>query len=104
MNNSPNWEKKEKRDAVDFNAQATKASGRTWSDKGDVKNNDWLIDSKYTEKKSYSVSLKTWDQLCEQALISFRKPLLSVEIQGHEVVVVDKDDFLDLLKNLSDKT
>lgn len=100
MNNKPKWQKKEFNDVDDFNGKETKASGRTWADKGDVKTPEWLIDSKYTSKKSYSISLKTWDKLYEQALMSFRKPLLSLQIQDEaELVIVDKDDFLKLLRN-----
>lgn len=98
MNNKPVWQKKEFKDVADFQGKETKASGRTWSDKGDVKNTNWLIDTKYTTKKSYSLSLKTWDKLYEQALMSFRKPLLSIHIQDEtEVVVINKEDFLELI-------
>ena len=97
MNNKPKWQKKEYKDVDDFNGKETIASGRTWSDKGDVKTRDWMIDSKYTEKKSYSVSLKTWDKLYEQALMSFRLPMLSLQIQDLELVVVNKEDFVELL-------
>lgn len=97
MSNKPNWQKKEIRDAKDFGAYVTKASGRVWNDPGDSQNKDWLIESKYTDKKSYSVSLKTWKKLEKQALIAFRLPLLSVQMQDTEVVVLDKEDFIKLL-------
>jgi len=97
--NKPKWQKKEYKDIKDFNGRETKASGRTWADKGDSRTKDWLVESKYTSKKSYSISLKTWDQLYGQALLSFRKPLLSIQIQDEtEVVVLDKEDFLELMR------
>lgn len=91
------WQKKEKSDAKDFQGKVQKASGSTWTDPGDVKTARFLIDSKHTTKKSYSISLKTWDKLYEEALFEFRLPLLSLQIQNTELVVLDKADLLRLL-------
>ena len=98
MNNKPKWQKKEYRDRDDFGGKETKASGRIWSDPGDVKTQNWLIESKYTSKKSYSISRKIWEKLDGQALLSFRMPLLSIQIQDDiEVVVMNKEDFITLI-------
>jgi hypothetical protein len=90
------WEKKEKKDAKDFGGYRVAGSGNQWYAPGDVKHEVYLIDSKQTDKKSYSISLQTWDKLYEEALFSKRLPILSLQIQNLELVVLAKDDFLSL--------
>jgi hypothetical protein len=46
------------------------------------------------------VSVQTWDKLYEEALFSKRLPVLSLQIQDTELVVLDLDDFLDMLEKL----
>lgn len=95
------WEQKEKKDSKDFKGKKQKASGNYWAAPGDIKTEDFLIDSKQTEKKSYSISLETWDKLYEEALFSFRIPMLSLIIQKLELVVLSKEDFLKLTQKKS---
>lgn len=92
------WEKKEKKDSKDFAGKRQKASGNYWAAPGDIKTQDFLIDSKQTSKESYSISKKTWDKLYEEALFTYRYPLLSLLIQDLELVVLSKEDFLKLMK------
>jgi len=96
------WEKKEKADAKAFTGNRVKGSGSYWARPGDVKTEDFLIDSKQTDKASYSVSKKTWDKLYEESLFSYRYPMLSLIIQDLELVVLAKDDFLKLLHKKED--
>lgn len=93
-----NWEKKEKKDSVAFKGRRVKGSGNQWSAPGDVKTSKLLIDSKYTKKKSYSISVKTWDKLYEEALLMYKLPVLSVQIQDIELVVLSKEDFINITK------
>ena len=92
------WEKKEKSDEKLFGGRRQKASGNQWYAPGDVKSDKFLIDSKQTDKKSYSITLKTWDKLYEEALFARKLPMLSLQIQKIELVVMDKEDFLKLLQ------
>lgn len=92
------WQLKEKSDAKLFKGNRVKGSGNKWYSPGDVKSDVFLIDSKQTDKKSYSVSKKTWDKIYEEALFSFRIPMLSLNIDGTELVVLDKNDFEKLTK------
>ncbi len=91
------WEKKEKKDQEDFGGSRIKGSGNQWNAPGDVKTDKFLIDSKQTDKKSYSITLKTWDKIYEEALFMKKLPLLSLQIQKIELVVIDKEDFLKLI-------
>lgn len=87
------WEKKEKSDSKSFGGNRVKASGSLWYAPGDVKTDKYLIDSKDTSKKSFSLSKKALDKLREEGLFSYRIPLMSINIQGLEVVVIFKDDW-----------
>lgn len=98
MKNKKPWQLKEIKDANDFGGSVNKASGSLWYKPGDVSTDKFLIDSKQTDKKSYSISLKTWNKLFDEALFSFRIPILSLEIQDKELVVLDKEDFLKILE------
>lgn len=94
-----NWRDKEKKDAKDFGGKRVKGSGNYWAQPSDVKTDDFLIDSKQTSKKSFSISKEMWDKLYEEALFSYRYPLLSLIIQDLELVVLSKEDFQKLIKN-----
>lgn len=96
------WERKEKKDSKDFNGQRQKGSGNYWGKPGDVKTDKFLIDSKQTEKNSYSINYETWDKIYEEALFTFRIPLLSIIIKDLELVVLSKEDFLSLLDKVSE--
>lgn len=92
------WKKKEIKDARDFGGKTQKASGSIWNQPSDALTQDYSVDSKYTEKSSYSISLKVWDKLCEEAAWNQeRVPLLSISLHGTELVVLAKEDFLKLI-------
>jgi hypothetical protein len=91
------WKKKERNDAKDFGGRQTKASGSQWFQPGDVRTSKYLIDSKYTDKMSYTITKKIWDKIYEEALFSYRTPMLSVQIQDLELVILSKEDFIKLL-------
>ncbi len=93
------WEAKEISDSKSFQGRRVRGSGNQWSNPGDFKNETKLGDSKQTEKKSYSISLKTWQKLSDEALFSFRIPILSLKIKETELIVMDKTDFLKLLNS-----
>jgi hypothetical protein len=92
------WEKKEKKDAKDFSGYRQKGSGNFWAKPGDVKADDFLVDSKQTDKKSFSINLKMLDKIYQEALFSFRYPMLSIQIQDQEIVVLFKEDFQKLIQ------
>lgn len=92
------WVRKEKEDAKVFGGKRVKASGNQWYAPGDVKTENLLIDSKDTTKASFSISKKALDKLYEEALFSYRMPVMSINIQGTEVVVLFKKDFEGLIK------
>jgi hypothetical protein len=92
------WKKKEIDDSKKFGGRRQKGSGNQWYAPGDVKTDLFLIDSKQTNNASFGVSLKIWDKIYEEALFAHRIPLLSLRIRGINLVVLDADDFEQLIK------
>lgn len=96
-----NWQKKEFSDAKEFGGKQTPCSGGLWFAKGDVKTEQFLIDSKTSTKGSFSIPEKMWKKIAREALLSRRIPMLSVKygVDNTEVVVLDKYDFINLIEN-----
>jgi len=94
------WQVKERRDAKDLGGNVTPRSGGFWSFAGDVKTDRFLLDSKYTETDHFKVSTKIWNKIYDEALLAQKTPILSLEIENLELVVIDKYDFLTILGKL----
>jgi len=94
------WQKKETEDAKSFNGRKTPKSGGYFSFPGDVITEDFLIDSKLTKNKSFSITAKMWKKIYNEALKSRRLPCLSVSLSNYniELIILDKNDFLSFLK------
>ena len=69
-------------------------SGALFFDKGDLKTDDYLIECKYTEKKSFSITKKILQKIWNEALESNKLPKLIVGIKDGE-----KDWVLDITLN-----
>jgi hypothetical protein len=96
------WQKKENKDAKDFGGNKQRSSGMLWHSPSDVLTPIFSIDSKFTEKSSYSISKSTWDKLCEEAAWNKERiPLLSVKIKNLELCVISKEDLLSLMKKIN---
>jgi hypothetical protein len=92
------WRKKEKSDAKSFFGHRTPRSGGLWNCPGDVKTDDFLLDCKHTDKKSFSVSEQIMNKVHMEALKSSKIPGLSVELgDGNEFIVLRKQDFLTII-------
>jgi hypothetical protein len=101
------WENKEVSDAIDFGGKGVKGSGNKWWNPGDVKSGEFLIDSKTTIHKSYSIKETTWLKIQKESLHSQRLPALSIQTSsesgdGIEVVVLNKQDLLAMLDELKE--
>jgi len=95
------WQKKENKDAESFGGRVTPKSGGFWAFAGDVVTKDFLIDSKVTEKKGFRITGSIWRKVFNEALKSRRIPILSLSLSNEdiELVVLDKNDFISLLKD-----
>jgi hypothetical protein len=86
----------ENRIAVAYKGSRNVMSGAGWSKKADVRTNRFLIEAKTTENKSYSLKLSEMREIRKQALVDDRIPLFMIEIQGHNFVVMDENDFIEM--------
>jgi len=91
------WELKEKNDRAILGGKRTPGSGNKWSAPGDIKSGDFLVECKDTEKKSYSISKARWTKIANEALFSYRLPMMSIRIQELDLVVVAREDWLRIL-------
>jgi len=71
---------------------------------GDVITDDWFFelkttrgDSKLRQRRSFTLTTELLDKAAREALRSGRKMAMVIRIEGHEVVVVDKQDFLGVI-------
>ena len=90
-------QKHEKRIAKRIGGKTRAASGAFWSGKGDVRNDEYLWEHKYTSKKSFSVTRTVLDKIEEEAIMDGRTPVLGLHIDGKDYVVLTEDDFIELL-------
>lgn len=84
----------EKRVAKEISGRPVVASGALWSRKGDVRNNDFLIECKYTDTPFYSLTFNTWDKINREAIKDgLRIPVMSIEIQSTTLAVLHSLDW-----------
>lgn len=91
FSNKARSQEQEKRLAHQFKGRLMPASGALPSLylKGDIETGQFLIDAKITEKERYSISLKDWNKLNDQAWRRGKHPMLFIELAGGvELVVV----------------
>lgn len=92
------WQLKEDNDAKSFNGRKNRGSGNKWWNPGDVRSEKFLIESKQTEKKSYSLTKSKLNKIYEEALFTYKTPLMSIRIQDMDIIVMFKEDFDKLLQ------
>lgn len=94
------WQAKEKKDSKLFGGTRTPRSGGLWFAKGDVKSDVYLIENKTSTKERFSITAKLWEKINNEALITKRIPIMSLEFgkEKVELVVLDKNDFIILMK------
>lgn len=94
-------QKQERSLAKNLGGRTVPASGAFWSRKGDVRSDDLLVEAKTTEAASFSIKKAIWEKIRKEALLDGRIPVLAVQIQGRNLVVLDEEDFLELRSNAS---
>jgi hypothetical protein len=86
----------EKRVAKELKGKTTIASGATDLQKADVRTEAFLVEAKTTAYSHYSLTLKTWDRVREQALRDgMRIPLMCIDLRDgvNKIAVIDHNDF-----------
>lgn len=86
----------------DLGAKPTFNSGAVFGDgDGLIKNrvtDDISVEVKATDAKSYSLKADTWKKIKKEAQRLKNDPLLAIDIQGTKLVVLDMNDFIELLE------
>lgn len=88
--------KQEKRIAKEMGAKVTIASGALDFQKADVRDDLFLVEAKTTEKQFYSLNVKTWNTISEQALRDgLRSPVMCIDLEDgyFSIAVLDINDF-----------
>ena len=100
--------KKKKKSTKQENALALRVGGKTqagsgnqWHSKGDVEDKAFLHECKYTKNKSFSVSIKLWEEIEEKAFqMGGKHPAVELLLgEGQEnlkLIVLSEDDYLAL--------
>jgi len=96
--------KHEKRLAKLIGGQRSAGSGAFWSRKGDVRNATYLIEHKYTSKKSVTISHEVLKKITKEAILDSRIPVLGLSLGGENFVVLLEEDFLALDNMISEHT
>jgi hypothetical protein len=88
--------KHEKRLEEITGGQRSAASGAFWSRKGDVRNDELLIEHKWTGKKSVTIKSEVLKKITTEAILDSRMPVLGLHLEGENYVVLLEEDFFEL--------
>ena len=90
----------EERVAKETGGRRQPASGAFWSHKGDNVIEDWLIECKRTDYKTFRLSTDLWNETKKKAFQLQRQPVIQLDLQGGTVrlAILDYDDFLSLIQ------
>lgn len=73
----------EKRVAKEVKGKVTISSGAIWCQKGDVRNDNFLIECKTTKKDNYIFKLSTWDKIKKEAIKDgLKSPAMCIEFNN----------------------
>jgi hypothetical protein len=95
--NKKRSKKSEDQAAKEIGGRRMPNSGAISGFKGDVKSKEYLLEDKFTDYSSYSLSLSVLKKMEHEALQNMRKPLLRLTIQGEVFYVLPRRTFLNLL-------
>ena len=65
--------------------------------KGDLQIEQFLVEAKTTEKSSFSVRANLLEKIRKEATRKALKPAMLVNVKGQEYIILEFEDFLDLL-------
>lgn len=103
MSRTPEQKKsdaQEKRTAKNYNGSRTPMSGAGWKVKADVRTEHFMIENKTKMSpaaKSYSIKSADLRELTIAATLQGRMPLFQFDLGGHNYVVLNEGDFLDMI-------
>lgn len=93
-------DKQEKRTAETYRGSVNILSGAGRTKKNDVTSQDFLIENKTKmspDSKSYSLKAVDLRDLTMRAMLAGRMPLFQIDLGGHRYVVLNEDDWLEVI-------
>ena len=105
MNVKRDANKRERQLADRLNMDKTLNSGAVFND-GDMCDENFMIDDKCTHKGQYILKRKDLEKLWRQAFEKYpsKIPVMTIDINGLECVVLTMDDFLEYKEFINEKT
>ena len=88
-------DKQERRTAEKLQGTVNAGSGNGWMRRQDVRTDEYLVENKRTGKKQITVKASDWKQLRHHALQDDRMPLMSLELDGRNYIMMEEDDFVE---------
>lgn len=92
-------QKHEKRIAKVIGGSTTAASGAFWSRKGDVRSSNFLVEHKWTGKKSKTIQAAELRKITNEAIMDGRTPVFGIHLDGEDYVILLETDFMELIHN-----
>lgn len=89
-------QKHEKRLAKAVGGTTNAASGALWNRKGDVRTANFLVEHKYTSKKSFTLKSSELKKIVMEAILDNRMPAFGIHMDGEDYIVLTESDFLEL--------
>jgi len=93
-----NSQKHEKRLAKALGGSTTAASGAFWSRKGDVRSSNFLVEHKWTGKKSKTIQAAELRKITTEAIMDGRTPVFGIHLDGEDYVILLETDFMELIQ------
>ena len=88
------WERQESRIARETGGKQQRGSGSSDYAKGDVKGEKFLIECKFTQKKSLSVKGDWLKKITKEAHAQDKYPALAIQIAGTEDLGISETDWV----------
>ena len=87
------WQLKEKNDAKAIGGKVVRGSGSRWYIPGDSRSDSYLVESKHTDKGSYSLNRKKLQKVYNEALLVYKISLFMIQIKDMNLVVMFEEDW-----------
>lgn len=94
-------QKHEARLAKVFEGQTNAGSGAFWGRKGDVRSKDYLIEHKWTGKKSFTLKSSVLEKIVTEAILESRMPILGISLNNENYCLLTENDLLELVQRLA---
>lgn len=91
-------QKHERRIAKAIGGSTNAASGAFWSRKGDVRSADYLVEHKWTGKKSKTIQAAELRKITTEAIMDGRTPVFGIHLDGEDYVILLETDFMELIQ------